>query len=124
MKLSELSPIEKKEVTTFIYAVHSKAWTKIDTEIQVNSGNSDIITLKNGPALEAVLLLRELADNKFYCSLVYAKTSKAFAELAKRLQEEYPNHEVVQARRKHRIVVYKDPKKLLDKIRNFYGRIL
>ena len=121
MKLSELSIFEKKEISSFIYAVHSRAWTKPDTEVQVHSKNSDVITVRNGEELIGVLLLREIAAHQFYCSLVFAKTTKAFGQLAQKLQEEYPNHEVVQARRKHRQVIYKNPKKFLEKIRNFYG---
>lgn len=121
MKLKDLGVFERKEISNFIYAVHSKAWTKPDTEVQVNSANSDVITVRKGEELEAVLLLREIAVNQFYCSLVFAKTSKAFGQLAQKLQEEYPNHEVVQARRKHRQVIYKNPRKLIEKVRNFYG---
>lgn len=124
MKLSELSVIEKKEISSFIYAVHSKEWTKPDTELQVSRDNTDVITLRNGEELEAVLLLLEKEVGKFYCSLAFAKTTKAFGQLAQKLQEEYPNHEVVAATRRGKLVTYKNPKKFLEKIRNFYGSIL
>ena len=121
MKLSDVGYFEKKDISTFIYSVHSKAWTKADTELQVSRDNTDVITVRDGVELEAVLLLKEVEAGKFYCSLAFAKTTEAFGKLAQKLQEEYPNHEVVAATRRGKLVTYKNPKKFLDKIRNFYG---
>ena len=125
MKTSELTETLYKELVSFIHYHHNKAWNKANVVEQLGSFNTDLFVERNEDGLlQGVLLLKQEAEGKFYCSLVLALNSKAFGGLAKQLEKEYPDSEVTAATRRQKLVTYKNPKRFLQKIRSIYGSIL
>ena len=125
MKITEINEFLYKELVSFIHGHHRKHWNKANVVEQLNSFNTHVFVERTEEGLlDGVLLLKELDKNKFYCSLVLALNSKAFANLAKQLEKDFPESEVTSATRRGKLITYKNPKRFLQKIRSIYGSIL